>query len=128
MERHYVPLALALAVLPAMMASGCISGGDDLLVLTDGMELDGALCASTGLDGQVTVFHSPYCPACQKTVPVLEDIENETATKFEFIDTSSDRERIYELGMAPQYIPAVIINCRIHVGYRTKAEFLELIG
>jgi hypothetical protein len=130
-----VPLALA-AVMLVAMASGCLNWGSgsengvngEFLLVEDGTVLDAATCSSRGLAGQVTVFHSAACGACLRTVPVLEEIELETDTAFEFIDVSSDTERMQELKLSPTHIPAVIIGCKVYVGYRTKEQFLELIG
>jgi thiol-disulfide isomerase/thioredoxin len=123
---------LSLSVLVMLITSGCINlGGNsrygNLTVIDEGSVLEPAFCKSKGLDAQVTVFHSPSCPACRQTVPVLEEIRDETGAKFEFIDTTKDAERINQLGIVPGHIPAVIINCRVYVGYRTKEEFEELI-
>ena len=125
MKFAYVILAAALVVLVA--ASGCLSGNENVQVISDGTVLEQSFCSSKGLDTQVTVFHSLECPACQRTVPVLVEIRNQTGAKFEFIDVRSDTARISELGIKPDYIPAVIIKCKVYVGYKSKEEFESLI-
>jgi thiol-disulfide isomerase/thioredoxin len=129
MESGTNQLALAIAFLALVLASGCLSGiGSDLMVIDDGTVLDPAFCESSGIASHVTVFHSPECGACRVTVPVLEEIESESDVIFEFINVDEDRERMEELGMAPGHIPAVVIKCRVYTGYKTKKAFMELIG
>ena len=123
---------LLLLTFTLVITSGCINlGGNsrygNLTVIDEGSVLEPAFCKSKGLDAQVTVFHSLSCPACRQTVPVLEEMRDETGVKFEFIDTTKDAERINQLGIVPGHVPAVIINCSVYVGYRTKEEFEELI-
>jgi len=125
MKIAYVILAAALVVLVA--ASGCLSGNGNVQVISDGTVLEQSFCSSKSLDKQVTVFHSPECPACRSTVPILEQIQNETGVSFEFIDVRADTARISELGIKPEYIPAVIIKCNVYVGYKTKEQFESLI-
>ncbi len=121
-KAKHILLASLLAVL---LASGCLSS--DLTVIEDGTALDPAYCLSSGLSSQVTVFHSLNCGACKLTVPILAEIERETDVRFEFIDVSADRQRMYDLGIAPSHVPTVIINCRAYTGYKTKDEFMGLI-
>jgi len=132
MARRSVLITAVLAVLVfvvAMAALYLIGTGvnGSLTILNDGDVISDAVCASKGLDGQVTVFHSPTCPVCVATLPILEEVQNETGYRFEYIDTRENRTRIYQLGMAPAYIPAVIIKCRVYVGYRTKEQFISLM-
>ena len=125
MKPGYAILPVALILLVA--ASGCLSGNGNVQVISDGTVLEQSFCSSKGLDTQVTVFHSLECPACRSTVPILEEIQNETGARFEFIEVSTDTARISELGIKPDYIPAVIIKCKVYVGYKTKEQFESLI-
>jgi thiol-disulfide isomerase/thioredoxin len=122
---------LLISVLASVVVSGCVSNGGDngeITMISDGMAIDSAVCTEKGIEGKVVVFHSPTCPACRQTVPVLEDIEeNETDAEFVFIDLSTEREKAEELGLIPTHIPTVIIKCGVHTGYKNKEDFLELI-
>ncbi|MFH0956684.1 MAG: hypothetical protein V1813_02365 [Candidatus Aenigmatarchaeota archaeon] len=123
-------IAAAFAVL-MVLASGCTSPSTDGTIrLTDGMEIGSNVCAQKGISDSVLVFHSLECPACRQTVPILDAIENETGKGFEFIDITSaeGKERMAQLSMMPDYIPAVVIKCKVYVGYKVKEEFLRLIG
>jgi thiol-disulfide isomerase/thioredoxin len=123
-------IAAALAVLVVLAASGCTSPGTDGTIrLTDGMQIGSAVCAQNGISDSVLVFHSPECPACRQTAPILQQIENETGKAFEFIDITSaeGKGRMAQLSMMPDYIPAVVIKCKVYVGYKGKDEFLRLI-
>lgn len=121
-------LAVVLVLMLTVIASGCTSSGNgDMIIIDDGTVLAPDVCTSRGLDSQVTVFHSETCPACQRTVPILEEIRDQGGISMEFIDVQHDGERIEELGIKPRYIPAVIISCKTYVGYRPKSEFLDLL-
>jgi thiol-disulfide isomerase/thioredoxin len=120
------PALILVSSLLIVLISGCLGNGG-IQVIDNGDVLDQAFCQSKGLDSQVTVFHSPTCPACLRTVPVLEEIENETDVKFEFIDLTTGDERVKELGITPGHIPAVIIECEVYTGYKTKQQFLDMI-
>lgn len=124
-------LVLMIALLHVILASGCVQSDNNIeepFIITDGMIIDPGVCIEKGISDKVIIFHSPTCPACQKIVPVLEDLEHEVDVEFEFIDLATERERAEELGLMPTHIPTVIIKCGVHVGYRTKKEFLDLIG
>lgn len=104
--------------------------GNGTLIVSDGTAIPAGICEEKGLSGKVTIFHSPECPACRQTVPILNGIENETGRDFEYIDVTAaaGKERMKELGIAPTHIPAVVIRCSVYVGYRSKGEFMALIG
>jgi thiol-disulfide isomerase/thioredoxin len=117
-----------------LASSGCIGqdqppGGNGTLVLSDGMVIPQDVCTAKGIGTSVFVYHSPECPACRQTVPVLQQIVNETGKDIEFIDITSaeGKERMAQLGMMPDYIPAVVIKCHVYIGYKQKAEFLRLM-
>ena len=123
-----IPLAVLVPVLFAVFISGCLSSGDGVVTLEDGMVLEQSLCASKGIENSVIVFHSLSCGACLRTVPVPKELESELGREFEFIDIAADKERVDELGLVPTLIPTTIIKCKVHVGYKTKDEFRRLIG
>lgn len=125
----------SVAVLALLAASGCTSAPpltevNGTIILSDGTVIPQDVCAQKGIEDSVLVFHSPGCPACIQTVPVLEEIESETGKDIEFLDVTSanDRQAMEKLGMMPDYIPAVVIKCRVYVGYKGKAEFMQLMG
>jgi thiol-disulfide isomerase/thioredoxin len=133
MRKAAVHCALAIILLAS---SGCIGqnppqpGVNGTLILSDGTVIPQDVCEGRGIENSVIVFHSPSCPACIQTVPVLEEIKNETGKDIEFLDMTSanDRQTAEKLGMMPDYIPAVVIKCRVYVGYKGKEEFLRLMG
>lgn len=120
---------VAAGLIVACILAGLVlrAGGSQAIMLTDGLTLDGAVCAEKGLMDQVTVFHSPECPACRLTLPQLQEAEAETGYRFEYIDIDAGRERLSELGMMPVFIPTYIIRCSVHVGYATKDQIKALI-
>jgi thiol-disulfide isomerase/thioredoxin len=131
-----VHVIAALALVAVLAASGCTTTGDGngtvngTIVLDDGVVVPANVCAQRGVADTVVVFHSEECPACRQALPILQEIEGETGKKFEYIEVRSDegRQRMAQLGMAPSYIPTVLIKCQAYVGYRDKAAFMALIG
>jgi thiol-disulfide isomerase/thioredoxin len=129
--------AIVLAALAVLLlaASGCttappVTEVNGTIILSDGTVIPSDVCEAKGIENSVLVFHSPECPACRQTIPILQSIKNETGKDIEFLDVTSanDRQAAEKLGMMPDYIPAVVIKCRVYVGYRDKAEFLRLMG
>ena len=121
-------LAFGIMILAAVIVSGCTSSGNgDMIIVSDGSVIDQQVCHEKGLDAEVVVFHSPTCPVCRQTVPVLEEVENEVNVPFVFIDLSVEREKAEELGIMPTHIPTALINCRAYAGYKDKETFINLI-
>ena len=123
--------ALALAALVGLLlVSGCISGGGDsdgMTIISDGSVIDASVCAQKGIADKVVVFHSPTCPACKATLPVLEDLETKVDAEFVYIDLLNDKEKAEELGIMPTHIPTIVIKCKAYTGQRTEEEFRGLI-
>ncbi len=114
------------------IVSGCITDNsgttDEIIVISDGDIVDPTICQQKGISDTVVVFHSPTCPACKQTIPVLEEIDNEYDYNFVFIDLSTERDVAEELGIMPTHIPTVLIKCTAYTGFREKADFLSLMG
>ena len=55
------------------------------------------------------------CGACEKVVPLLNDIEEELNLTFEYINLKEDPSRMYELRIQPFYVPTVIVDCTAYV-------------
>ncbi len=117
-------------MIAVVVVSGCIQAQDDgeVIVITDGMVIDPQVCVQKGLSDKVVMFHSPTCPACKDTLPVIEDIEDEIDSEIIYIDIASEREKAEQLGLMPTHIPTLIIKCSVYTGYKNKEGFLELIG
>jgi len=83
-------------------------------------------CNLTG----VTIIHKEGCPACEIVLPILEEIESENNLNFEYIDlaTHDGRNRMYEIGIVPYYVPTTIINCNAYIGVYTKEEYEQALG
>ncbi|MCK5017031.1 MAG: hypothetical protein KAS32_08160, partial [Candidatus Peribacteraceae bacterium] len=67
-------------------------------VIVDGTVIPQDICDSKGISDKVIVMHSHGCPACNIAVPILEELEDEMDVEFEYIDVSSDSDRLVELG------------------------------
>ena len=120
---------ISLLIIAALLASGCTtSGNGEMIVISDGDVVDTTLCQQKGIADKIVVFHSPTCPACIQTLPILEEIDDEYDYDFMFIDVSFEREKAEEIGIMPTHIPTVLIKCTAYTGFREKAEFLSLFA
>jgi thiol-disulfide isomerase/thioredoxin len=129
--------AIALSLLVMVLAiSACTTpnngngngnGTCEIITIRDGMVLEDSDCAARQIKDKVVIFHAPGCPACSVAVPRLEELEQEMDVEFEFIDVSNGRERMFEIGLIPEKIPTVIINCKVYVGAKSKEEYRSLI-
>ena len=55
-----------------------------------------------------------------------------TFTNVEFkyynLAIKEQREELMRFGFIPQYVPSVIINCKVYSGAYSKERYLELFG
>ena len=123
-------ILLATIMILIVIVSGCTTNGgnDEMIVISDGSIIDPQICMQKGIADKVVIFHSPTCPACQNTIPVLEDLEDEVDVEFDYIDLATDKDDAEALGIMPTHIPTVIIKCKAYTGYKTKETFKDLIG
>lgn len=124
------PVMLSGLIMVILIVSGCTTNGgnDEMIVISDGSVIDPQICMEKGIADKVVVFHSPTCPACQNTIPVLEDLEDEVDVEFDYIDLATEKEEAEALGIMPTHIPTVIIKCKAYTGYKDKDTFKDLIG
>ena len=101
----------------------------DIIYIPQSMEISREICAARGIEGKVLVMHSAGCGACAVAVPILEELEAELGTDFEFLDLSvpEQAERVQELKIIPYYVPTTIIDCYALVGVHSKDTYKERI-
>lgn len=102
------------------------------VILEDGMTLDNEACAKVeGVSNtKVMVLHQLGCPHCVIVLPILREIEQEQNKTFSYYDLAieTDRKKVLdEMNILPKGVPAVIANCKVYVGQRTKEEYLEVV-
>jgi hypothetical protein len=115
-----------LCLVGALPIAGCGAGAG--VVLEDGLSLVGEPCSSRGLEDVVLVVHSVRCGACLVAVPILQEIDQELPDReFRFVEVRTDADVLEELELLPHYTPAIVANCRVSVGLKTKQEYLSLI-
>lgn len=106
-------LAVSMCVSPPEDPTGNVVHGTFMIGET--MDLPNYMCEDHDLRGKVVVIHQTGCWACEKVVPILEEIEQENNMTFEYVNLNVDPTRIYELNIQPFYVPTVIIDCTAYV-------------
>lgn len=96
------------------------------ITLKDGVIIPPNVCSELS---KVTVIHQPGCSACAIALPRLQELEKDMNISFKYYDLaiSNNREAILALGLIPQAVPTVIINCKVYVGVKSKEEYRSLI-
>jgi thiol-disulfide isomerase/thioredoxin len=142
--RYHIVLLLAAVVL----MSGCVQDGT-VPPTGDGIPADNASdttppnhpfesvfvnhgdtvpdCDARGMSGRVIIMHKPGCPACEAAVPILERLEQEMGMDFDFIDVSSDKDRLDGMAVYPYYVPTTIVDCKAYAGAMGKEDYRSLI-
>ena len=115
-----------LCLVGAPWSAGC--GNSDGVVLKDGLSLVGEPCSSRGLEDVVLVVHSLRCGACRVAVPILQEIDQELPDReFRFAEVYADADMLEKLELVPDYTPAIVANCKVTIGLKSKQEYLSLI-
>ncbi len=122
MKKIILPL-IAVVVAVSMCVSpfgpdvtGDTTGGEvPIFYIGETMDLPKSVCDINDLHGKVVVIHQTGCGACEKVVPVLNEIEQELNLTFEYINLKEDPSRMYELRIQPFYVPTVIVDCTAYV-------------
>ncbi|UZE93924.1 MAG: hypothetical protein IB618_04170 [Candidatus Pacearchaeota archaeon] len=96
------------------------------ILLKDGMIIPSEKCSQ--LEKVITI-HGAGCGACAIAIPRLQELEQELEMEFGYYDLAidADKERILSLGLIPEAIPTIIINCKVYVGVRSKEQYKEAI-
>ena len=96
------------------------------VLLIDGAIIPSNLCAQIP---EVIVIHREGCSACAIALPRLEELEQELEMEFKYYDSSiiEDAQEIRDKGLIPQYVPTVIINCKVFIGALSKEQYKSLI-
>ena len=124
------PFLLSLAIIAAVLISGCAANGnDDTLIVKIGDAIPQDVCNARGMSDSVIVLHQTGCPACTRVLPILAELESETGMEFEYYNLAVDvdfaeLEEKYDL--LPTHTPTVIIGCVAH-GSMDKEGYRNLI-
>ncbi len=96
------------------------------VILTDGSTVPAATCAKLP---KVVAIHREGCPACSVAIPRLEELEQELGMEFKYYDlaVTQDAQEVKDLNLIVQFVPSVIINCKVYIGVRTKEQYTEYI-
>ncbi len=119
-------IIIAIIVILIIIPKDSNNNGNGDILLKDGMIIPPARCEKLG---KVTAIHAAGCGACAIAIPRLQDLEQELSMEFDIYDLAinDDKEKILELGLIPEAIPTIIINCEVYVGVRSKEQYKEAI-
>lgn len=96
------------------------------IILTDGSNVPPSNCLKIP---EVVIIEKQGCPACAIAVPRLEELEKELGKEFKYYDLSviEEAQQVKELGLIAQFVPTVVIKCKVFVGVKTKEEYKEAL-
>jgi thiol-disulfide isomerase/thioredoxin len=96
------------------------------VILVDGETIPALTCRNIP---DVVILYRRGCPACGVTIPRLQELEQELDMEFKYYDfaIAEDTQEVKELGLIVQFVPTVIIKCKVYIGVRTKEQYKEYI-
>lgn len=67
---------------------------------------------------QYAIIYQTGCPHCAKVLPRIQEVEQSLGVTFKHYNLAiqADFNYIQSLGMLPEGVPAVIINCKAYLG------------
>lgn len=126
MNKRLMLIIVALIAIIVIISLFVIKPHSEDILLEDGMTLDKEKCSQLR---KVTVIHAAGCGACAIAIPRLQEIEQELNMSFDYYDLAidGDKEKILNVGLIPEAVPTIIINCKVYVGVRSKEEYKDAI-
>ncbi|MEM2089701.1 MAG: hypothetical protein QXL88_01235 [Candidatus Pacearchaeota archaeon] len=114
--------ALLIILIFSLILNGCTRG--NILVLKDKMQIPQEKCKL--LDKYVFIYETG-CPHCARILPEIEKLEREKGLTFKRYNVAFEKDlrELQALGILPQGVPCVIVNCKVFIGSGYKAEDFE---
>lgn len=88
-------------------------------------------CKERGLDNKILFLVSRYCPKCKKVKPVIEKLvkDEELELYYEPLDLtySFDRKQLENYNIEVQFVPTLIVDCRVYVGAKEPEQYQDII-
>jgi len=124
--KNWIFIVMFIAVLAIIAFFVIINQKASSLILVDGVVVPSNICSKIP---EVVVIYKNGCPACAVAVPRLQELEQELGKNFKYYDLSitSDAQEVKEKGLLVQFVPSVIIKCKVYVGVRNKEEYKSAI-
>lgn len=124
--KRYVLFLIFIAVLAIIAFFVIVLQKSPEVILVDGAEIPITTCSRIP---KVTTIYREGCPACGVSIPRLEELEKELDMDFKYYDLAigEDVQEVRDLGLIVQFVPSVIINCKVYIGARTKEQYKEYI-
>ncbi len=87
----------------------------NLLIIKDQMIIPNEKCSQ--LD-QYSIIYKTGCQHCAKVLPRIQEVEQSLNLSFKHYNLAipSDFSQIEAMGIMPEGVPAVIINCKAYLG------------
>lgn len=92
------------------------------VILVDGSIVPEPTCSNID---KVVIIGRTGCPHCAIAESRLEELEQELGMEFKYYNLAmvEDSQEVKELGLIVQFVPSVIINCKVHIGAKSKEEY-----
>jgi len=120
-------LVVLIAAIVLFLVLGQDKNKTDLIIIKDQMVIPQDKCSQ--LD-QYSIIYQTGCPHCAKVLPRILEVEQSLGITFKHYNLAiqSDFNKIQTMGIMPEGVPAVIINCKAYLGdgYSTE-EFRSFI-
>ena len=88
-------------------------------------------CKERGLQNKILFLVSRYCPMCKKVKPVIEKLvrDEELELYYEPLDLthSFDRKQLEGYNIEVQFVPTLIVDCRVYVGAKKPEQYQDII-
>ncbi len=92
------------------------------VILVDGSTVPEPTCSKIN---NVVIIGRTGCPHCAIGESRLEELEQELGMEFKYYNLAivEDAQEVKDFGLIVQFVPSVIINCKVHIGVRTKEQY-----
>ncbi len=73
------------------------------------------------------IVYQTGCPHCEKVLPRIQQVEEDLNITFKHYNLAIkvDFDKFNEIGLMPEGVPAVIINCTAYLGDGYSVEYFE---
>lgn len=79
----------------------------------------------------ITIIYSSSCPACEKAIPILNEIEKEKNLNFTYFNVLENPDAYIFKVILIKTIPTIIIKkdnkCKMITGFKSKETYLKYI-
>lgn len=119
-------LLMFIAVIAIIVFFILIIQKSEEVLLVDGEEIPMTTCVKLN---RVTLIGKEGCPHCAIAESRLKELEQELGMEFKYYDLArgEDAQEVKEFNLIVQFVPSVIIDCKVYVGVRDKEQYKKYI-